>query len=59
MCQKWKFCENSSTKLGEEPAGQRGMAHQKQLYINMIKKTGICHTTHCPSYLNVSSTNLI
>ena len=50
MCQKWKFCENSSTKLGEEPAGQRGMAHQKQLYINMIKKTSICHTTPCPLF---------
>ncbi len=30
--------DNSSPKLGEVPEGQRGMAHQKQLYINIIKK---------------------
>ena len=30
--------KNSSPKLGEVPAGQRGMTRQKQLYINLIKK---------------------
>ncbi len=29
--------DNSSPKLGEVPEGQRDMAHQKQLYINIIK----------------------
>ena len=34
--------DNSSPKLGEVPEGQRGMAHQKQLYINIIKKAKHC-----------------
>ena len=50
VCQKWKLCENSSPKLGKVPAGQRGMAHQKQLYIKIIKKTSICHTTPSPLF---------
>ena len=37
---------NSSPKLGEVPEGQRGMAHQKQLYINIIKKAK--HLSYSP-----------
>ena len=38
--------DNSSPKLGEVPEGQRGMAHQKQLYINIIKKAK--HLSYSP-----------
>ena len=43
--------DNSSPKLGEVPEGQRGMAHQKQLYINIIKKAK--HLSYSPQPISI------